>query len=264
MPGRDLDILISAAHQAGDIAKRFFKANPQVWDKADGAGPVTQADLAVNDAWAASLQSARPDYGWLSEESDNNATRLGCEHVFILDPIDGTRAFIDGSKDWAHSLAVARQGVVIAAVVYLPMVDMLFTAERGRGAQLNGTAINVSPQSTPDGATILATKNNFNSQHWPGGLPHGLKRTFRSSLAYRLCLVGQGKFDGMITLRPTWEWDIAAGQLIVEQAGGTVTTQRGQSPLYNNPTPRIDGVVAAPGALHHGLIQGLYPRQQKD
>ncbi|WP_411724285.1 inositol monophosphatase family protein, partial [Loktanella salsilacus] len=110
MPATDLPLLLDAAAAAGDIALRYFKSDPQVWDKAGDQGPVTEADLAVNDMLTARLRSAQPDYGWLSEETPDDTARLTTHRQFVIDPIDGTRAFINHSLDWAHALAVVEDG----------------------------------------------------------------------------------------------------------------------------------------------------------
>ena len=242
----DLTLIENAAREAGEIAKSHFKNNPQIWDKANNAGPVTQADLDVDFLLRDQLLAARPTYGWLSEETEDTTDRLSTDNVFIVDPIDGTRAFIEGAPHWAHSLAIVKKGRVQSAVVFLPILDLMFTASLKGGAFLNGRAISVGDRQYTNGADILSSKSNFNDEFWPGGFP-GLKRSFRSSLAYRLCLVASGDFDGMLTLRPTWEWDVAAGTLILAEAGGYATTQKGQAIQFNNPHPQLDGLVAAGG-----------------
>lgn len=252
----DLSLLIDAARASGDIARRHFNSAPEVWDKPGGAGPVTEADLAVNDMLSSELRAARPDYGWLSEESEDTDARLATDHQFIIDPIDGTRSFIDGKKDWSHSLAISRGGIITAAAVYVPMRDALFAAALGKGATLNGAPLTVAAQKPMDESTILASKPNLNPKFWEGDVPPPFQRTFRSSLAYRLCLVAQGQFDGMITLRPTWEWDVAAGALIVSEARGTASDSKGDTPVFNNPHPQIHGMVAA-GGIHQSLIFAL-------
>lgn len=251
----DLALLTDAARAAGDIARGYFNASPEVWEKSDGQGPVTEADLHVNRQLSADLQGARPDYGWLSEETEDGAARLKTERQFIIDPIDGTRSFIEGNKDWAHSIAVADNGIVTAAVIYLPMRDALYAAEIGQCATLNGVPITATPDKPMTDATVLSSKPNMEPKHWAGDVPP-FKRTFRSSLAYRMALVAEGRFDGMITLRPTWEWDVAAGALIVAQAGGHVSDQTGGPALFNNPHPQINGMVAA-GGIHPALITAL-------
>lgn len=256
MPGTDLTLLTDAARASGDIARRYFRTNAQIWDKANNAGPVTEADLAVNTMLHSDLRAARPDYGWLSEETEDDPTRLHHDRVFIVDPIDGTRAFIEGSNDWAHSIAVAERGQIIAAAIYLPMRDLMFAAHLGGGATLNGDTIRVTTQKDPAQTTVLATKHNLKPEYWHGGTPPPFKRSYRSSLAWRLCLVAQGRYDAMLTLRPTWEWDIAAGALIVDQAGGTATDQTGAPLSFNAPHPQAKGVVAG-GAICTTLRDGL-------
>ncbi|MGJ8587536.1 MAG: inositol monophosphatase family protein [Yoonia sp.] len=262
MQAPDLALLVQAARQSGDIAKRYFQQDPDVTHKPHGAGPVTAADLAVNAMLENFLQAERPDYGWLSEETEDNAARLETARQFIIDPIDGTRAFIDGSKDWAHSLAVTENGKPVAAAIYLPMRDMMFAAEIGGGATLNDAPISASDPQI-DAATILGAKPSFDARFWANGALPPIKRAFRSSLAYRLCLAADGSFDGMITLRPSWEWDIAAGALIVQEAGATISDQYGAPLLFNNAHPQVPGVLAAGPRLHGDLLARLEPSGPK-
>ena len=262
MPETDLALLIDAARQSGDIAKRYFQNAPQVTDKPDGAGPVTEADLAVNVMLEGMLQAARPDYGWLSEETDDSAARLGTKRQFVIDPIDGTRAFIDGSKDWAHSLAIVEDGKPVAAAIYLPMRDLMFAATIGQGATCNGDQVRSHDPHVTD-ATVLSAKVNLEPRFWKAGQMPPLKRTFRSSLAYRLCLVAQGRFDGMMTFRPSWEWDIAAGALITAEAGATITDQFNQDLRFNNAHPQVPGVLVAGPTLHADLAARLEPQPAK-
>ncbi len=262
MPVTDLPLLVDAARAAGDIAKRYFKNAPDVTDKPDGAGPVTEADLAVNAMLEHELQQARRDYGWLSEETEDSTARLGTKRQFVIDPIDGTRAFIEGSKDWAHSLAVVEEGVVVAAAVYMPMRDLMFAAALGAGATCNGTPIRVTDPDVAD-ATVLGAKINMQPQFWRHGQVPPMKRTFRSSLAYRLCLVAQGQFDGMMTFRPSWEWDIAGGALIASEAGAVITDQHDHDLRFNNRHPQVPGVLVAGPQLHADLAARLEPQPPK-
>ncbi|WP_372990598.1 3'(2'),5'-bisphosphate nucleotidase CysQ [Sulfitobacter sp.] len=257
MPARDLDLLIDCARKAGQIAMGFSGQTAKRWDKADGAGPVTEADLAVNAMLHADLTSARPDFGWLSEESEDSAKRLGQSEVFIIDPIDGTRSFIEGSDTWSHSLAIAQNGQITAAVVFLPMLDRLFAASLGGGATLNGQKISASDTRGLTNATVLATKPVMADHHWQGD--PGFKRAHRPSLAYRLGLVGQGRFDAMVTLRQSWEWDIAAGALIVTEAGGLCTDKTGGPLRFNNADPRLNGVLAGGASIHADILSSLAP-----
>ncbi|WP_255449662.1 3'(2'),5'-bisphosphate nucleotidase CysQ [Shimia ponticola] len=249
----DTRLLADAAQDAAKIAMSHFKSDPQVWDKGDGAGPVTEADLAVNAMLSDRLRSARPHYGWLSEETEDTGQRLTQDTTFIIDPIDGTRAFIEGSRHWGISIAIVQNGTPVAAAVAMPAKDDLYVATLGQGAHKNGQALSVS--NTPMGAAsrILSTKWNFRPEFWHRGVPD-VDRHFRSSLAYRLALVAEGTFEGMLTLRPTWEWDIAAGALLVTEAGGKVTNPDGAAPRFNGPKAQLPGLLAAPQQVLEGLM----------
>ncbi len=257
-PADDRELLAKAAEAAGEIAMRHFRRDPKQWDKSDGMGPVTEADLEINAMLRETLQRARPDYGWLSEEDEDGAARLSCERVFIVDPIDGTRAFIAGEQGFSTALAVAERGQLTAAAVGLPARQELFSAALGAGATKNGDAIAVSTRRKLQEATLLAAKVQMRDANWPGGQPP-VDRHFRSSLAWRLCLIAEGRFDCMVTFRSSFEWDIAAGALIAAEAGGCVTDGQGRSLIFNNPDHMQPGVVAAPEALHTALMRYRQP-----
>ena len=169
MPETDLALLIDAAREASVIALSYWQKSPRAWQKEAGQGPVTEADLAVDRMLRVELLAARPGYGWLSEETEDDALRLGRERVFIVDPIDGTRAFVEGGASWAHSLAIVERGAVVAAVVALPARQRLYTAQTGKGAALNGVPLRASRDPELDGARVLATRATFDERHWPGG-----------------------------------------------------------------------------------------------
>ncbi|MGR3637148.1 MAG: 3'(2'),5'-bisphosphate nucleotidase CysQ [Shimia sp.] len=258
MPARDLQLLLDAAQEAGRIAMRFTGPKAETWHKPDGAGPVTEADLAVNDMLETTLRSERPDYGWLSEESSDGPERQSAERVFIIDPIDGTRSFIDGASTWAHSLAIAERGQVTAAVVFLPMLDKIYAAALGSGATLNKKPITATDQKQMVDASVLAARPVMHSDFWRDKAPV-FALGYRPSLAYRLALVAQGRFDAMLTLRPTWEWDIAAGDLILREAGAAVSDRMAQPLVFNKPDPRLNGVVAGGVPLHRQICDALAP-----
>ncbi|MCT4558173.1 MAG: 3'(2'),5'-bisphosphate nucleotidase CysQ [Pelagimonas sp.] len=257
MPVNDLSLLIDAAHMAGEVARGFVGGSDLgVVYKDHDNSPVTRADMAVNAALEEHLRSARGDYGWLSEESADDETRLDAERVFIIDPIDGTRSFIEGAQTWAHALAVVEHGEVVAAVVYLPMKEKMYTATRGGGARMNGVPIAVGGREQATDAEVLAARPALEPKHWPRGVPQ-VRRSHRPSLAYRLSLVAEGRFDAMFTFRPSWEWDIAAGALILEEAGAKVSNKRGAPLRFNGAVPQNDGVLAANPMLHADLLDQL-------
>ncbi|MEO0381897.1 MAG: 3'(2'),5'-bisphosphate nucleotidase CysQ [Pseudomonadota bacterium] len=259
MPAADLPLLIDAARIAGRVATSFTGPAARRWDKEDGAGPVTEADLAVNEVLMSTLRTARPEYGWLSEETEDSDQRLSHDTVFIIDPIDGTRNFVEGGRTWAISIAIAHAGEVTAAAIFLPMHDKLYAAGLGVGATLNGAAICASSAAMTPASTILAARPALDSTHWIGESPD-IKRHYRPSLAYRLALVGEGRFDGMLTLRPSWEWDIAAGSLIVSEARGAISDRTGAHLRFNNPHPALNGVVAGGQGVHGALVDRLAPQ----
>jgi myo-inositol-1(or 4)-monophosphatase len=261
LPGPDdLSLLLAAAEGAGAIARRHFRAGGRVWDKGDGQGPLTPADLEVNDFLRDRLTAARPGWGWMSEESDPLAdtARLGAETLFIVDPIDGTRAFAAGETGFAHALAIVRQGQPVAAVVHLPLRNLTYAATLGGGARLNGQPIAPSPRAAPDGARVLTTRASLDPVAWPGGVP-AVDRHFRPSLAWRLALVAEGAFDAALTLRPAWDWDIAAASLIATEAGAQVTDRTGAPLRFNTAAAQNPGVLAAPPALHAAFLRALTP-----
>ena len=248
---------------------------------------MTEADLAVNDYLAETLRSARPDYGWLSEESEDDPARLEAEAVFIIDPIDGTRSFIEGGHTWAHSMAVVRGGQVVAGEkdgfgFRQPVLETeigvvktgghgglalapgqlglmgAFAAAAGEGATMNEAPIRSSSCAEFAMAEILATRHSLDARFWRGPVP-GFERAYRPSLAYRMALVGQGRFDGMLTFRRTWEWDIAAGALIAAEAGAAVSDREGKPLVFNRPDPRARGIIAAPSPLHAQLVAKHLP-----
>ncbi|QDL90933.1 3'(2'),5'-bisphosphate nucleotidase CysQ [Paroceanicella profunda] len=253
----DLALITEAALAAGEIAARHFRSDIETWDKGGGQGPVSEADLEIDAFLRSMLLERRPDYGWLSEETEDEPTRLSRRRVFIVDPIDGTRAFIAGQPTFSHSIAIAEEGEVVAGVVHLPMKSRTFAATRGGGATLNGAAIAPSSRVEVEGARVLCTSASMAPPLWRDDTPPVVDRHFRSSLAYRLCLVAQGRFDAMLTLRDAWEWDVAAGDLIAREAGALVETARHQRARYNNPRPLLPGMVAAGPGLMPGLMARL-------
>jgi len=256
-PEDDLALLEQAAREAGEIALRYWRHDPQVWDKGGGAGPVTEADLAVNAHLERLLRGARPDYGWLSEESPDDPARREAGHCFIIDPIDGTRAFIDGQEGFCHALAIARGDRVVAGIVHLPAQGTTYAASAAGPALRDGRPIAPSVHGF-EGAQVLTGKPSLDPVHWRGVAPP-FGRGFRPSLAWRLCLVAEGRFDATLSTRPAWEWDVAAGSLIATRAGCAASDLSGAPMRFNAARPLIDGLVVAAPALHRQMIAAMTP-----
>ena len=252
MPVTDLDLISDAAQQAAEIALKYWRTDQRV-DYKDGGSPVSEGDFAVDAFLRSNLLAARPDYGWLSEETEDDQTRLMQSRTFIVDPIDGTRAYVNGEITWSISIAVVENGQPTAGVVYLPARDKLYLAAAGQGATLNGNAIETGTNQDPEGAQVLANKKALDPQWW-AQTPPNVKRNFRPSLAYRFCLVAEGRYDALLTVMDAHEWDIAAGVLIAQEAGAKNSDRNGDAIQFNAPTPKAAGVFTAPQEMHNRLI----------
>lgn len=252
--GEDVALLAEAARRAGEMAMGYFRQSPEVWTKGDSS-PVSEADLAVDRFLAEHLGAARPDYGWLSEESVDDPARLERRRIFIVDPIDGTRAFVRGDEDWTISLAVVEDGRPIAAAVLCPPRGELFLAARGGGASLNGTTVETSGATSLSGARIGGPKGFVRSAAFaaagvePVPLVH--------SLAYRLSLVAAGRLDAAAASSKACDWDLAAADLLVHEAGGRLTDLGCRPVTYNRESVRHPPLVAATPAVHAAIADLL-------
>lgn len=260
MPGpdtaADLALMESAVRDAGDIARRYYGGTFKRWDKGHG-NPVTECDLEVDRFLCDRLRSARADYGWLSEEADDDRERLQSDAAFVVDPIDGTVAFMKHRPHFSISVALVRNGRPVAGVVYNPITGECATARQGAGAFSNGHAIRVSARSEIEGSRMLADKNMLTHPAWavPPNTPWPpMHIESRNSIAYRMALVATGEFDAMLALSPKRDWDLAAADIIVCEAGGRVTTHQGATLVYNTIEALQPSVVAAGPALHIELM----------
>ena len=249
----DLTLLLGATREAGAVAMGFFGRSPAWRDKPGGQGPVSDADLAVDAALREALVSARPDHGWLSEEAPDDAARLTRRRVFVVDPIDGTRAFLAGQRVWGLSVALVEDGRPVAAVMHMPAYGATFTATQGGGAHRDGAPIRPSGRPSVEGASVLCNRASLAAERWPRGVPP-VERHHRPALAHRLCLVAEGRFDATLSLSPVWEWDMAAGALIATEAGAVATDATGAPLRFNTPGRRGPGLVAATPGVHGRLM----------
>ena len=247
-PEDDLRLLESAAQQAGDLALSYFGQNPESWFKGKpGVSPVSEADLAVDRLLADTLRSARPGYGWLSEETADDRSRLDRDRVFIVDPIDGTRAFLAGGDEWTISIAVVAAGRPVAGAVFCPVRKEMFLARKGGGAWLNGDRISVSRQGSVPGATLTGPHSIVaNSDVLATGF---VATDILRSLAYRLVTVAAGRVDVGAARGGPSDWDLAAADLLVQEAGGKLTDLSGRLLTYNRARTGHPALVAAPDPL---------------
>ncbi|WDR02493.1 3'(2'),5'-bisphosphate nucleotidase CysQ [Devosia algicola] len=236
----DLELLRSSAVAAGIIASGYFRRTLKTWTK-ENASPVSEADIVVDKFLHASLLTARPDYGWLSEETADNAERLGKKRVFVVDPIDGTRGFIKGEDSWTVSLAVVEDGRPVAGVVYAPIRDEMYDAFLGGGARLNGRPIQRRRQ--PGTSPLIPAPGAVHHEMQAAGLDYARGPAY-PSLAYRLVQVASGRLDGAVARRGAQDWDIAAAALILIEAGQDFADVCAGYPQFNKRDVR-HGALAA-------------------
>ncbi len=248
---QDLALLEAAARAGGEIARRRFNQGCKSWSK-QGGSPVTEADLEVDAHLKALLTSARGDYGWLSEESADDPARLSHATLFIVDPIDGTVAFLKGRPHFTICAAVVREGVPVAGVVYNPMLDHLYKAMAGGGAWRNGELIHVSACHGLTGCAMLGDRAMLTRPPWPE-----MKVETRNSVAYRVVLVADGSFDATVSLTAKRDWDLAAADIILREAGGRISGRQGAPLLYNRADARQASMVAAGPRLHAEIVERL-------
>ena len=251
MPGleTDLDLLNSAVREAGKIALKFFGGHYKRWTK-DGGSPVTEADLAIDTFLKSALRSARPGYGWLSEESLDDPARLSAHRIFVVDPIDGTVAFMKGRPHFTICAAVVEDGRPTAGVVFNPAADENFTAQAGRGAFLNNAPIRAGRRTEIAGCRLLGNKQAFDG--WP---PMHVENF--SSIAYRVALVAAGRFDAMVSLTTKRDWDMAAADIVLGEAGGRLVGPDGSPLAYNSPLALQGATIGSGPGLTGPLLAEL-------
>ncbi len=252
----DLVLLRDAAREAGAVAMGYFGNNPQVWMKG-GTSPVSEADHAADAYLRETLLKARPDYGWLSEETADDHARLSARRTFVVDPIDGTRGFLDGLHSWCVSVAVVENGRSLAGVLECPAKHETYWALPGEGAYLNGKRIHVrTPGEIVDigGPKPLV---DLMPEPWQGRLR---RAAYIPSLAYRLAMIANGKLDATFVKPNAHDWDIAAADLILGEAGGTLLDRSGKPPRFAGEVINHGALAAGSGELLGvlaGVIAGL-------
>ncbi|ADZ71834.1 3'(2'),5'-bisphosphate nucleotidase CysQ [Polymorphum gilvum] len=242
----ELELIEEAARRAGAIALEYFGDDPRTWLK-EGSSPVSEADMAVDGFLAETLLTARPGYGWLSEETADDHARLDKRRVFIVDPIDGTRAFLAGADEWTVVIAVIEDERPIASAVYNPVREEMFLAADGAGAWLNGERLAVSAHATLKGARLVGPHSIIDDSRAgaAGFIPSGVIR----SLAYRLAFVAAGRAEAAAARARAHDWDLAAADLLVQEAGGRLTDLAGQGLRYNRRAIRHPELAASSEAL---------------
>jgi myo-inositol-1(or 4)-monophosphatase len=234
--------------KAGDIALKYRKEGLEVEHKNDREeilAVVTIADKEIDTLLRETLTNKYPDFGWLSEETEDNLDRLSKEHVWIVDPIDGTKSYIDGTDYYAVSIGLVKNGVPVLGMIYNPAKNELFGAYRGSGVFYNGEKVAPTYSDTMQDATCLVSCNETKKGLW-APFNDVLQTKSVHSIAYKLAVATLGKGDSVATLKPKSEWDVAAGHLLCSEAGLCVTDLSGKEIFYNNENVEIKGFVVAP------------------
>lgn len=249
---RDAALLATAVREAGALALSMFRTELRMWTKG-ASSPVSEADIAVNDLIQSRLQSATPDYGWLSEESADDFSRLGKRLTWIIDPIDGTRGYLAGREDWCVSAALVEDASPLIAAVFAPATDEFFFARRGQGATCNGAPIRASSGTGLDFSRIAGPKPLVERLARAGEDITLYPRI--GSLALRLCRVADGRIDAAFAGGQSRDWDLAAADLIVHEADGSMTALAGDAILYNREEVTHGVLVAAGRDRHAQLVE---------
>lgn len=254
---RDAALLRDSVREAGALALSMFRTELKNWTKGKSS-PVSEADIAVNDLLEARLRTATPDYGWLSEESADDETRLGRKYTWIVDPIDGTRSYLGHRDDWCVCAALVEDAEPILAAVYAPVSEEFFFAARGQGARRNDAPLQASAGDALD----------FSRMAGPKPLVERLSPTREDitlhprigSLALRLCRVADGSLDAAFAGGQSRDWDLAAANLIVQEADGRMTALSGDPILYNR-REVAHGILVAAGRDRHARIVGHFKQR---
>ncbi|MFO1111508.1 MAG: 3'(2'),5'-bisphosphate nucleotidase CysQ [Bradyrhizobium sp.] len=251
---RDAALLAETVREAGLLAKSMFRTELKNWVKGTSS-PVSEADIAVNDLLEKRLREAAPGHGWLSEESADDESRLGKKYTWIVDPIDGTRSYLAGRDDWCVCAALVEDGAPVLAAVYAPASDEFFFAARGQGASRNERRVQASGGDDLDFSRMAGPKPLVQRLS-PSAEEISLHPRI-GSLALRLCRVAHGELDAAFAGGQSRDWDLAAANLIVQEANGRMTALSGDAIVYNR-RDVVHGVLVAAGRDRHARIVGHF------
>lgn len=255
------DRLQTVMREAGELARTTARTPFKRWTKGDDNSPVSDGDIAVNNFLRARLSALAPAAGWLSEETEDRPGERAAPLAWIVDPIDGTRAYIAGRADWTISVALVEDGRPVLAALYAPVTDEMFLGLRGQGATLNGAPIAASRGETLARARLAGPKRYLDRL---GEINPGiLAQPKVHSLALRLARVAHGELDAAFASPGSHDWDLAAADLLVHEAGGVITDFAGQALRYNAPRIVHGALIAAGPARHATLIDLVRDRKSE-
>jgi myo-inositol-1(or 4)-monophosphatase len=251
---RELSLARSAARAAGDILRGHWRRGDYQIGSKGKDNPVTQADLEADRALKHLLHDPFPEYGWLSEETADSEARLKCRRVWIVDPLDGTKEFIQGIPEFCVAVALVEEGNPVLGVTYNPITREMFWSARGMGCHLNAEPVRVTRTRVLRRANVLASRSETARGEWQV-FRGRLKVSPTGSVAYKLALVAAGKGDATFTRSPKSEWDIASGAALLAEAGGTMTDIHGTMIRFNQRRVKVAGMIADNTVLHEQLVR---------
>ncbi len=251
----ELEFAVAAVKSAGAILLRYYRKSYTIRQKSRN-NPVTPADLAADTYLREAFNREFPEDGWLSEETADSPRRLGLRRIWVVDPLDGTKEFVKGLPEFAVSVALVEESEPKLAVIYNPARDELFTGAKGKGAYRDRHSIRVSAHIVLQGARVFVSRSE-RSKHLFDRLQQSTSVKSLGSIAYKLALIAASEADLSISVRPKNEWDVCAGVLLVQEAGGRVTDLKGETLSFNRRVPLIEGIVAGNPILHEHALEWL-------
>jgi myo-inositol-1(or 4)-monophosphatase len=248
-----------AARNAGKILMKHFSASDKKVKYKSLNNPVTIADHEADQYLSEFIGGEFPNDGWLSEETVDTKERLEKSRVWIVDPLDGTKEFIEGISHFSISIALVEDGCPVIGIVYNPYTEEMFYAEKDKGAYFNGSNVNISIKEKLSDSSIVVSRSEYRKKLWDE-----YKEDFSAikpigSVAYKLGLVGANQYDIFSTVAPKNEWDICAGDCIIREAGGVFKTINDKNIIYNQKKTLVtDPIIATNSTLFNRVSDLLY------
>jgi len=255
---RELTVASDAARAAGAIVRKWYEGDYTVREKAHD-NPVTEADLEANQCIERTVRAAFPDDGWLSEETADSADRLERTRVWIIDPLDGTKEFINHIPEFCVCIGLVEHGVAVLGVSYNPVRDEFFAGARGSGVTLNGTPVTVSTVRDLATARFLTSRSETERGEWDE-FRSDFTTELTGSVAYKLALIAAGRGDATFSLTPKHEWDVCAGAALITEAGGRITDRYGKPLRFNQRAVKLPGIIASNAQLYAPITDLLRQR----
>jgi len=248
-----------AARNAGKILMKYYQSDKNEVKMKGVDNPVTIADNEADQYLCNFLMGEFPNDGWLSEETVDTEERLNKDRVWIVDPLDGTKEFIEGIPHFAVSIGFVYKGEPVVGVIYNPATDEMFSSQKGKGVYLNGNKVTASQKNHLIDSSITVSRSEFKRNEW-----EPFSNDFKSikpigSVAYKLALVSAGEYEIFATIAPKNEWDICAGDCLISEAGGVFKTINDKKIIYNQKKTLVtDTIIATNSILFEGVSDLLF------